>query len=403
MTASVLLVEDDAAVREALAQTIELADLAVTTASSFVAARDRIRPDFDGVVLSDVRMPGRDGFHLLAHARAVDPDLPVILLTGEGDVPSAVRGISEGALAFLEKPCEPAELVATLRRGLSLRAATLAARAARGAQEGGDAAARMLFGVSAAAERLRAAVRAVARAPGPVLVHGEPGTGTSKVAEVIHLMSPRAGGPFVRRMAPGLGEAALTEALERARGGSLLVDGVEALPRETQMHLAAGPEDGPRLLAASNLSREALARAVDPELFLRLDAMPVRVPSLRERPADIPVLYARYLAQACEQADLPLPEVRPEMQARLMAREWPGNARALMNAAMRHAMGLEEAGAPEGGLVERMREVERSILVDALRRHEGRAAAAAEALELPRKTFYDKLARHDLRPDDYRR
>jgi len=128
----------------------------------------------------------------------------------------------------------------------------------------------------------------------------------------------------------------------------------------------------------------------------------VRIPALRERPSDIPVLYRHYLAQACEQADLPLPDVPPDLQARLMAQDWPGNARALMNAAMRHAMGLEQERAPPAGLVERMAEVERAILIDALRRHEGRASAAAEELELPRKTFYDKLARHGLRPESYR-
>ena len=101
MNRTVLLVDDDAPVREALTQTLELADMNVIAAGSFVAAKDRINAGFDGVVLSDMRMPGRDGFHLLAYAQAQDPDLPVILLTGEGDIPMAVRAMEAGAFDFM--------------------------------------------------------------------------------------------------------------------------------------------------------------------------------------------------------------------------------------------------------------------------------------------------------------
>ncbi|MBM2576874.1 sigma-54-dependent Fis family transcriptional regulator [Jannaschia sp. Os4] len=401
MTPDVLLVEDDASVREALAQTLDLADLAVLAASSFVAAKDRIVRDFPGVILSDVRMPGRDGFHLLSHARGVDPDLPVILLTGEGDVPSAVRGLSEGAFAFMEKPADPDALVETVRRALGVRRSALAQRAAQRSLEGGDAAARILFGISPQAAALRDRARAVARGAGPVLIHGEPGTGTPKVAEVIHLLSPRAGGPFVKRAAPGLDAARLSDALATAEGGSLYLDRIEALPRDAQFLLA--DLDEPRLLAATNEAPDALLGPLEAELFYRLEGLRVRIPSLRERPEDIPVLFSRYLAQSCEQADLAVPEVPPDMRARLMARDWPGNARALMNHAMRFAMGMEEEAAPSsGGLAERMRAVERSILVEALTRHGGHATEAARDLDLPRKTFYDKLARHGLRAEDYR-
>ena len=125
MTNRVLLVDDDAAVREALGQTLELADLEPLTAGSFVEAKDHIGPGFDGVILSDIRMPGRDGFHLLDYAREADPDLPVILLTGEGDIPMAVRAMAAGAFDFLEKPCAPGDLVAVIERALRTRALVL--------------------------------------------------------------------------------------------------------------------------------------------------------------------------------------------------------------------------------------------------------------------------------------
>ena len=396
----VLLVEDDASVREALSQTLELADLTVLAAGSFVAAKDRIARDLPGVILSDIRMPGRDGFHLLSYARGVDPDLPVVLLTGEGDVPAAIRGVSEGAFAFLEKPCDPAALTAILRQALDVRRATMMGRAARALLEGGDAAARMLFGVSPQAQALRERVRTVARGTGAVLIHGEPGTGTSKVAEVIHLLGQHAAGPYVKRAAPALDARGAAEALERAAGGSLFVDRIEALPPDAQIVLAEA--EGARLLAATNAPPEDLPGPLDPDLFYRLDGLRVRIPPLRERPTDVPVMYRHYLVQACEQADLPVPPVPPDLQARLMARDWPGNGRALMNHAMRHAMGIVDAAPVPGGLAERMRVVERAVLIDALRRRGGQAAAAARDLDLPRKTFYDKLARHGLRAEAYR-
>lgn len=400
----VLLVEDDAHVREALSQTLELADLSVTQAGSFVAAKPMLTRDLDGVVVSDIRMPGRDGFHLLGHARRADPDLPVILLTGEGDVPTALRGVAEGAFAFLEKPCDPDALVATVRRALALRRTTLEARRARGALEGGDAAARILAGVSPQAGTLRDTARAVARVAGAVLIHGEPGTGTSKVAEVIHLLSSRANGPFVKRAAPALDAEALDHALRLAEGGSLFLDHVDALPPALQHRL---PEEGgtraARLLAATNAALATLPDRLQPDLFYRLEALRVHIPPLRDRPGDIPVLFRHYLGLACEQADLPVPEVPPDVQARLMAREWPGNARGLMNYAMRYAMGLgEEPGAPRAGLAERMRAVERAILVETLTRHGGQATMAARDLDLPRKTFYDKLTKYGIGPEAYR-
>ena len=133
--------------------------------------------------------------------------------------------------------------------------------------------------------------------------------------------------------------------------------------------------------------------------------MQLRIPALSERPEDIPVLFRHYVAQAAEQSGLPEPEIGEEMIAGLIARDWPGNARSLMSAAMRFVLGLGEKDASDEGLglSERLAQVERSLLADALRRTGGQASAAAEMLKLPRKTFYDKLQRHGIDPNDYRR
>lgn len=408
MIRTVLLVDDDAAVREALAQTLELADYSVTAAGSFVAAKDHIRDDFPGVIVSDIRMPGRDGFHLLSYAREVDSELPVVLLTGEGDIPMAVQAMGQGAFDFLEKPCAAADLLAVLSRAFSARRQVLDHRAARRELEKGDPAARLLFGLSPQADALRNRVRSVAPTQAEVLVTGPPGSGISKVAEVIHLMSPRAQGPFVKRPASGLGVDALQEICKAAAGGSLFLDEVSAMPEVTQYATLEMIENGPgvRIIAGTtaDLAEMAAEGRFNADLFYRLDVMRVRVPSLSERPDDIPVIFRHYVALAAEQAGIAAPDVSSEHLASMMARDWPGNARSLMSAAMRFVLGMPEdvAAAADLGLNEQMARVERSLLIAALGRHNGRASDAAKSLKLPRKTFYDKLARYGIRPEDYR-
>ncbi|MCP4822207.1 MAG: sigma-54-dependent Fis family transcriptional regulator, partial [Shimia sp.] len=136
----------------------------------------------------------------------------------------------------------------------------------------------------------------------------------------------------------------------------------------------------------------------------RLDALQVRIPSLSERPEDIPVLFRHYVAQAAEQAGVTAPEVTQDVVSGLMSRDWPGNARALMSVAMRFALGLSgEETREEGlGLAEQMAQVERTLLSEALRKHGGKAAAVAAALKLSRRTLYDKLEKYGLRPEEFR-
>jgi two-component system C4-dicarboxylate transport response regulator DctD len=411
MIRQVLVVDDDMAVREALAQTLELGELSPTAVGSFIEAKDHIATDYPGVILSDIRMPGRDVFHLLEYVQGLDSELPVILLTGEGDIPMAVRAMGQGAFGFLEKPCAPADLLAVIERALKTRELVLENRRLKAQLETGDPAARLLFGSSEQAETLRARVRLAGQARTEVLVNGPPGSGISKVAEVVHLMSPRAKMPFVKRTSTGMDGVALADAFDAAQGGSLFLDDIGSLPAETQFSLLERLEkedDSVRLIAGStvDLQQAVQDNTMSSDLFYRLQVMRVRIPSLAERPDDIPVLFRHYVAQASEQAGLTPPEITPDVLAGLMAQDWPGNARALMSAAMRFALGLggpdAEEESEELGLTEQMARVEQSLLIAALRRAQGRAAEAAKALKLPRKTFYDKLARYGLKPETYR-
>ncbi|OIP85615.1 MAG: sigma-54-dependent Fis family transcriptional regulator [Rhodobacterales bacterium CG2_30_65_12] len=409
MTRRVLIVDDDISVREALGQTLDLAGLVPVLAGSYIEAKDHISRAFRGVVVSDIRMPGKDGFALLAHAHTIDPDLPVVLLTGEGDIPTAVRGMAAGAFDFLEKPCAGADLVAVVSRALKTRDLVLENRRLKQQAEAGDAAVRLLRGTSALSERMRAQARAVARTMADVLITGEPGVGTVKMAEVIHLLSALSRGPFVKLAGAGATPERLVGQFAEANGGSLFIDEVAQMPETGQfalLDLIERPQ-APRVFAGTyrDLGRAAAEGRFHPDLFYRLDAARIHIPPLRERREDIPVLFRHYVAIACEQAALPEPAITPDHLARLMEQDWPGNSRALMNAAMRFAMGIGgDEPAPDGGpgLAAQLAQVERSLLIDALSRHAGNATEAARALKLPRKTFYDKLAKHGLRAEDYR-
>ncbi|GGE49913.1 sigma-54-dependent transcriptional regulator [Actibacterium pelagium] len=407
MTRQVLLVDDDLAVREALGQTFQLAGLEPVLTGSYIEAKDHITKTFDGVIISDIRMPGKDGFELLTYARGVDPDLPVILLTGEGDIPMAVRGMSEGAFEFLEKPCAPSEILAIVEKALRTRTLVLENRRLRRMAETGDAAARILMGDSAKAHDLRNQARLAARTQAWVLITGEHGTGISKVAEVIHLLSGAAMRPFVKCSAAALDASQLAKEIEKADGGTLFLDEVTGLSPALQNALLERVEDIPRcrIIAGTHrdLDYEVQEGHFISDLAFRLQAIRIAIPALRERAEDIPALFRHYVSLTCEQADLPKPDIPQEYLARIMVEKWPGNAHALMNAAMRFAMGLSEPVENEGlGLAEQMAQVEKSLLIDALRRNDGAASATAQMLKLPRKTFYDKLARHGIRPEDYR-
>lgn len=409
MTSNVLLVDDDAAVREALCQTLELADLVPVLVSSYILAKDYVIPEFDGIVVTDIRMPGKDGFALLEYAQSIDEELPVILLTGEADIPMAVTGISAGAFDFLEKPCAPAQFLSVVKKALHTRALVLENRRLRQQMQTGDAAARMLFGVSDLAAELRERVRNVARTSAEVLIHGEVGTGTAKVAEVIHLLSGEANRPFEKSPAAAMTPEALKSAFERNAGGTLFLDEVAALEPASQYALLEILEDTPptRTIFGTNrnLADEVRQGRFNPDLYYRLDVMNVRIPALNERKEDIPVIFRHYVSIACEQANLVEPEIGTDVLSSLMLQEWPGNARSLMNAARRFSLGMPDAVsvADEGlGLNEQMAQVERSLLIAALQNHNGNASVAARFLKLPRKTFYDKLTRHDIRAEKYR-
>ena len=440
MTGLVRLVDDDEDLRAAQVQTLRMAGFEVRDFGLAAEALQGMTRDFPGVVLSDVRMPGMDGLQLFQALHGIDPDLPVILLTGHGDVPMAVAALKAGAYDFLTKPVGRDVLLAALNRALSARALVLENRALRQASHDAADAFPELSGSSEVMAHLRAALDRVAEAGGSALLTGPDGAGKLIVARAIHRQGPRRARAFVHLACDALDDARFdadllgsdasgprgvrqTGQLERAQRGVLFLDRVDALSAPMQARLAAILEAGefwpagaaaPRAMDAqilastsADLARLAAEGRFDARLFYRLSGTVLPVPSLAERREDVPALYRHFLLAACARLDRPAPAMTGAVKARLSGHGWPGNLPELRGFAESQAIGVTPFDAGENGeapgLSDLVASYEAELMRDALRLAGGNATAAMARLRLPRKTFYDKLARHGIRPTDFRR
>ncbi|WP_374299483.1 sigma-54-dependent transcriptional regulator [Paracoccus sp. (in: a-proteobacteria)] len=439
MTGLVRLVDDDEDLRAAQVQTLRMAGFEVQDFGTAAEALAGITRDFPGVVLSDVRMPGMDGLQLFQHLHGIDPDLPVILLTGHGDVPMAVAALKAGAYDFLTKPVARDVLLAALNRAAGARALVLENRQLRQASHDAADSFPELGGSSEVMRHLRATLDRVADAGGNALLIGPDGSGKLIVARAIHRQGPRRSRSFVHLACDALDDTRFDAdllgsettgprgtrqngQLERAQRGVLFLDRVDTLSPIMQARLSSILEAGefwpagaaaPRamdvqLLASTNadLDRLAAEGGFDRRLFYRLSGTVLPVPPLADRREDIPALYRHFLLAACARLDRPAPPMTGAVKARLSAHSWPGNLPELRGFAESQAIGVTTFTArpdtPAAGLSELVATYEAELIRDALRLADGNATAAMQRLHLPRKTFYDKLARHGIKATDYR-
>ncbi len=434
-----LLVEDDLGVQIAAAQTLQIGGFEVRCCDNAEDALAQLKPDFPGIVISDVRLPGRDGLALLREAHRMDPELPVTLVTGHGDVAMAVEAMREGAWDFIEKPFASERLIEAARRAHAQRQLVLENRRLKAVLDGGSAG--RMVGQSAAMERVRTLVSTLGPAGVDVLIDGETGTGKEVVARALHEASG-ASGAFVAINCGALPETvfeseifgaepgAYTGAskrrigkLEFARDGTVFLDEIESMPMALQVKMLrvlqeraverlGGNTSIPlqcRVVAATKVDLKQLAaqgRFRD-DLYYRLNVATIALPPLRERREDIPLLLTHFTELAALSFRKPVPRWTAAQMAQWQLREWPGNVRELRNFADRWVLGLEglEAGASSAmpaGLTEQVDAFERSLIETALREAQGSIARAAELLAVPRKTLYDKLKRLGLDADAFR-
>ena len=440
----VVLIDDDPHLRQALGQTLDLAGLKIHPLSEAKGLAGQLERDWPGVVVSDIRMPGMDGLELLSELHAQDPELPVLLITGHGDVPLAVQAMRAGAYDFLEKPFASDALLDSVRRALALRRLVLDNRSLRLALSDRNELSARLVGHSAPMLRLREQIGALAATKADVLILGETGAGKEVVARALHDLSSRRNGPFVAINAGALAESVVESELfghepgaftgaqkrrigkfEFANGGTLFLDEIESMSMDVQVKLLrmlqervverlGGNQLIPLDIRVIAATKEDLRQAADQgrfraDLYYRLNVAPLRIPPLRERGEDALVLFQHYADEASARHGLPPHELQPAQRALLLRHTWPGNVRELQNAAERFALGLElaldnsgrEGGGTaveviSGGLSEQVENFEKSLIAAELARSHSSVRSLAEALGIPRKTLHDKLRKHGL-------
>ncbi|WP_455923027.1 sigma-54-dependent transcriptional regulator [Pseudomonas putida] len=440
----VVLIDDDPHLRQALSQTLDLAGLKIVSLGDANGVAALIERDWPGVIVSDIRMPGIDGLELLQQLHAQDAELPVLLITGHGDVPLAVQAMRAGAYDFLEKPFASDALLDSVRRALALRRLVLDNRSLRLALSDRHELSARLVGQSPSMSRLREQIGALAATKADVLILGETGAGKEVVARALHDLSSRRNGPFVAINAGALAESVVESELfghepgaftgaqkrrigkfEFANGGTLFLDEIESMSLDVQVKLLrllqervverlGGNQLIPldiRIIAAT---KEDLRQAADQgrfraDLYYRLNVASLRIPPLRERGEDALILFEHYATAASERHGLLANQLMPGERALLLRHTWPGNVRELQNAAERFALGLDleldnsQPVAPgaqpapmTGNLSEQVENFERALIASEMARPHGSLRSLAEALGIPRKTLHDKLRKHGL-------
>jgi len=436
----IAIVDDEQDMRQSISQWLALSGFDTETYPSAEEALKVIGADWPGVVVSDIKMPGMDGMAFLKKLMSLDSGLPVIMITGHGDVPMAVEAMRVGAFDFLEKPFNPDRMTELAKRASQSRRMTLDNRALRRELADGSTLMKKLIGSSPAMERLREDILDLGQADGHVLIDGETGTGKTLVAHALHAVGPRAGKKFVvvscaafaedmlgKRLFGPIDDGGQIPLVEEARGGTLVLEDVEALSHALQSRLLTfindqGAPAETRIIAICNDHEQGrtVEDALRPDLYYRLAALKIMLPPLRSRGEDILVLFTRLSEQFAEEYGCEAPQVTAQEAAQLMQAPWPGNVRQLINVAERAVLQNrrgtgsiasllmsenEDAGqtvTTEGKpLKEYVESFEKMLIDNTMRRHRGSITAVMEELCLPRRTLNEKMAKYGLQRQDY--
>lgn len=444
-TATILVVEDDRMVRCALVEWLEIAGhraIEAEDATSALAVFGQHHPD---LVLSDVRMPGLSGLDLLQRLIALDADVPVVLMTGHGDVPMAVYAMQLGAHDFVTKPYDPEHLAAIIARALRHRNLVREVKTLRENVSGFDTIEMRLIGTSRAMETLKNQARKLAPLPADVLLYGETGTGKEVLAQCLHAMSPRAGKPFIAINCAAI-PADLAESelfghedgafsgargarqgkFEAADGGTLFLDEIESMPAALQAKVLRALQERQverigsnrlrpvdiRIIAAAkaDLRAESEAGRFRADLYYRLAGAELTLPPLRERDHDALILFGFFASRAAAAQGIEARALSVQDSDAIMQHRWPGNVRELKALAERFAYGLLEPGGvlrlltgqatatdEQPSLAARLEAFERRLIEAALTEAAGSVSAAAERLQVPRRTLSDRMARLGLK------
>ena len=449
--AAILVVDDEISLSTALLRKFKASDLDAESAPNAAAALARLAERDFSAVLMDINMPGMSGLEALALIRERHPSIEVVMMTAQGSIQTAVEAMQRGAFEFLSKPFESLDhVILVLRRAIErrgLREENLALKARLDSTRSG------LIGTSAAIRAIVALLPDLGRSDASVLLEGESGTGKEVLARAIHAAGPRASRPFVAVNCGAIPEAILESELfghekgaftgatsatrglfRSADGGTLFLDEIGELPVAMQVKLLRALQDGEvravgstvtakidvRVIAATNRDlKERIARgAFRQDLYYRIAVVPLRLPALRERREDIPLLV-RHFVRRFNAIEQKFDEVDAAAMERLAAWSWPGNVRELENAIERAfalgkpgqllsshlpaeiAAGSSGAGSARASDLDEipldLDAYEKHAIERALKLSDNDASRAADLLHLPRSTFYRRLQRHGIK------
>ncbi len=437
----IAIVDDEKDMRQSISQWLALSGYDTEAFASAEEALKSLGPDYPGIVVTDIKMPGMDGMQFLKKLMGADSSLPVIMITGHGDVPMAVEAMRIGAFDFLEKPFNPDRMSELAKKATKARRMVLDARALRRELSDGGQLMKKLIGTSTAMERLKEDILDLGQADGHVLIEGETGTGKTLVAHALHAVGARAGRKFVsiscaafedealikRLFGPMQPEDSKLPAVEEARGGTLVLEDVESLSDAAQARLLTfineeGTPPETRIIAISNMQDEGRTceDALRPDLFYRLASLRIIVPPLRQRGEDILTLFTRFSDQFADDYGCEAPQISAQEATQLLQAPWPGNVRQLFNVAERAVLqsrrgsgtltsllmsdhqDMQPVMTTEGKpLKEYVEAFERMLIDNTMRRHRGSIAAVMDELCLPRRTLNEKMAKYGLQRSDY--
>ena len=435
----VAIIDDEKDIRESISQWLTLTGYETDVFPDADSALKIIGNGYPGVVISDIRMPGLDGMELLQRLTIVDPKIPVILITGHGDVPMAVHAMRIGAYDFLEKPFEPEKISKLTLSAMKLRQTSLELVKFKKDFSGINKDLTKLIGVSRVWKRITEKLIEVGSANRHLLIKGETGVGKTMLAHTFSGANPRSyKDPLVVSCNIFLSPEVVDNAsflslvneklllIESARGGDLVLEDIEKLPSQFQDWLLKFLNDrigsGTRIISIDNsISKDdESANTLRKDLYFRLADLIIDIPPLRERPEDTLALFNHYLSLYSSEYGLQEIQLTTDDVFKISKFPWPGNIRQLNSVVEKFVSGnrrgyvslssiliddnsrlishYNEEGRP---LKEYVDSFEKMLITNAMQRYQGSISLVMKELKLPRRTLNEKMAKYDLQRSDY--
>jgi len=439
---TIILVEDEIDVREAAQLTLELEGFKVHSYARADKALELIHTDFAGVIVTDVKMPGTTGMELLQKITDIDADIPVIVVTGHGDIAMAVQAVRIGAYDFIEKPVIPAHLISEVSKALQTRQLVLENRHLKQKLLDNHSIDNKILGSSNAITQVKNVIKNLANADVDILIHGETGTGKELIASCLHQLSQRNQFEFVALNCGALPESVIESELfgheagaytgankqrigkiEYANGGTLFLDELESMPMQLQVKLLRVLQERKlerlggnksikvdiKVIAAtkSDLLEASSRGEFREDLYYRLNVASIALPALRDRLEDIPILFRAFVLQASQRFARDEPELSIEQLQRLCQQHWRGNVRELQHEADRFVLGISELLSPSDATVQdnhlpiQLAKYETQLICNALQQSKGRVLEAAQGLGIPRKKLYLRMQKLNIEKENF--